>query len=497
MTTEKRKQITEEPPSEKRCRISIVAESSTSKDCYCGGVHADGSDTVTGGGGGERNNNHNNKNLKTITWRIFGPPQITASLLVTNQKQEEHQNDSGSEWTPVYVYSRNHNRRGRLLGVSPSTADKIDNDDDKGNKSNQKQKQNHSVKYQIQFDNEEHAQTVPSKRLIPIFPTPSSSICVIVTKETVHYRQLAASQVTRDDHVLELGCSTGETARCFFSSKNNSNNNNKKGKGCTAAAVSSWVGFDTSSSMVETTRNRINEWKKNHQKRNDPAIRANALKMDALLDPTAASLAACQFHSKGPTVVFLDIGGNREIAGVVRMLNWVLFPPQSSLDSLGSVRLVVVKSKELFGSMYNNNNDNDNVQDAAASGGCVENGIFRAVSSKGNNNNQWFRELLQESLRITLPKHPLQAPRQLSPVDHTTPICRYHNYYREGGCAKGKACPFDHEHCHLCLRRGHIAINCPTLEQNSDMKEITKEFTTLPPKPSLSSSSISKATATA
>ena len=460
-TTEKRKQITEDPTSEKRCRIAIVEESSASKDGYCGVVDADDSDNVTGEGGGERNNNHSNKKQnKTITWRIFGPPQITASLLVTNQKQEDQQKDSGNECSPVYVYSRNHNRRGRLLGASPSTADKIDNDDDKGNKGNQKQKQNRSAKCQIQFDNEEHTQTVPSKRLLPIFPTPSSSICVIVTKETVHYRQLAASQVTRDDHVLELGCSTGETARCFFSSCKNKKNN-KRGKHCTATAVSSWVGFDTSSSMVETTRNRINGWKKNHQRHNDPAIRATALKIDALLDPAAASLAACQFHSKGPTAVFLDIGGNRELAGVVRMLNWVLFPPQSSLDALGSVRLVVVKSKELFGSMCNNNN---NKQDAAASGGCVENGVFRVVSSKGDNNNKWFRELLHESLRTTLPKHPLQAPRQLSPVDRTTPICRYHNYYREGGCAKGKACPFDHEHCHLCLRRGHIAINCPTLE---------------------------------
>lgn len=82
-------------------------------------------------------------------------------------------------------------------------------------------------------------------------------------------------------------------------------------------------------------------------------------------------------------------------------------------------------------------------------------------------------------------KHPLKAPLVLSPRDGKTPICRYHNYHREGckwyihnhgntKCNANKnknnsnntngsapSCPFDHDHCHACLQLGHVAKDCP------------------------------------
>jgi hypothetical protein len=63
-----------------------------------------------------------------------------------------------------------------------------------------------------------------------------------------------------------------------------------------------------------------------------------------------------------------------------------------------------------------------------------------------------------EKLRpSTLFKHPLKAPLKLSP-DKSIPICRYHNYHREG--CKFSPCQFDHEYCHACLRKGHVAREC-------------------------------------
>jgi len=64
-------------------------------------------------------------------------------------------------------------------------------------------------------------------------------------------------------------------------------------------------------------------------------------------------------NNKDPTVVFVDIGGNRDASSVVKMVDWVLRTFSSSL------RLVVVKSEELVNQhllLGNRNNDNDNNQ---------------------------------------------------------------------------------------------------------------------------------------
>ena len=80
----------------------------------------------------------------------------------------------------------------------------------------------------------------------------------------------------------------------------------------------------------------------------------------------------------------------------------------------------------------------------------------------------------------------MKAPLRLSPLDNTTPICRFHNYSKKG-CLRflnpqadkkttnvGKdlihldldktsansSCELDHEHCHMCFEKGHVALNC-------------------------------------
>lgn len=66
--------------------------------------------------------------------------------------------------------------------------------------------------------------------------------------------------------------------------------------------------------------------------------------------------------------------------------------------------------------------------------------------------------------------HPLKAP--LRKTKRGVPICRYHNYDQRRGCLKyrrkteaaGEApestCPLDHDHCHACGAKGHVAYEC-------------------------------------
>ena len=231
------------------------------------------------------------------------------------------------------------------------------------------------------------------KRVVLLFENPT----VVVTGETNHFRSMAL-QANSNDIALEIGCSTGETSKLIISNN-----------------VSSWVGFDTSDEMIEKCRQYA------------CGLKHLVVKIDALVNPRKAEESARTFGD--PTVVFVDIGGNREVINVFRMVSWILgsFQP----------RLVVVKSRELVQSLQATATVNP------ASG----------IISRGD---EWFQH---HQAKRAIPKHPLRAPLTLSPKDGVTPICRYRNYHKRG-CLK-RDCPFDHEHCHMCLRPGHIALDCP------------------------------------
>lgn len=255
---------------------------------------------------------------------------------------------------------------------------------------------------------------VYQKRMIPVFPSEkqqtNNSILVLITSETKHYRQLAASQLNHQDAVLEIGCSTGETSEVVW----------KRAK--------SWVGFDTSSQMIERTSSKYAT--NNHQWH----CRILCQKMNALLEPENA-LQIVHAHQATTSVVLMDIGGNREINGVTRMMHWIM------TSKFPELRLIVLKSEEFVRELS---------EQADAEGRLLMDGM------------EFLERKRLESRRRLLPSHPLQAPKAYSPTDPSLPICRYHNYYKKG-CGKGSACPFDHVHCHMCLEPGHIAKDCNKL----------------------------------
>jgi hypothetical protein len=224
---------------------------------------------------------------------------------------------------------------------------------------------------------------------------------------------------------LELGCSSGETSTILWQ------------------YCASWVGFDTSSNMIQKVKDLLVTVQKNNSKKSKKqptqTSSASCYQLNALADPATAIEHACQYSGPtGPTIVYLDIGGNREEAAVIRMMQWIL-------QSFPKVHTVIIKSQEVHKAMSNTDQCSDHTGQFA--GG-----------------HEWFQDRLQVAVTATLPRHPLQAPKMLSPVDNKTPICRYHNYFKDG-CGRGDICPYDHEHCHLCLKTGHIATQCPLLQR--------------------------------
>lgn len=223
-------------------------------------------------------------------------------------------------------------------------------------------------------------------------PIPIFSDALLLTSDTESYRQLAASQVDSDDKVVEIGCSTGQTSVIL------------------ARNASHLVALDTGTSMVEQTQKALGAGNTQLDRR------ILCARVDALVEQDQTLALARTFGS--PSVVFVDIGGNREEYNVRAILKWV----RSALPDL---RLVVVKSQALYQS-----------------------------TSDTVDKETWWMDL--ETACLQCPKHPLQAPMKL--VDNV-PICRYHNYH-SGGCLKGTRCPYDHIHCHHCLAAGHRAIDC-------------------------------------
>lgn len=226
---------------------------------------------------------------------------------------------------------------------------------------------------------------------------------ILVTSETAHFRQLVG-YIMSDDRVLEIGCSSGETSKLIV------------------PRCRSWVGFDTSQEMLQRCERMLLELQ--------PTNQYHCVIVNALVDPQKARKAGYEFGN--PNVVFMDIGGNRECINVVRMMSWIL----ETYDP----RLVVVKSRELVHSIHSSS---CKIHEET---GSIENG------------HEWFRWNRQKR---AMPKHPKKAALVMSPIDPNKAICRYHNYHKIG-CKKDD-CDLDHDHCHSCLKSGHIAMDCPAL----------------------------------
>ena len=181
-----------------------------------------------------------------------------------------------------------------------------------------------------------------------------------------------------------------------------------------------------------------------------------------------------------PTVVFIDIGGNRDLKSVLQMLEWV--------KSVLSPRLIIVKSEELVDSIEGYHKKSQRLSLSLPS--LPENQIetyFTEIQPCGRikNGDEWFNyqlstrsEQLNESATHSTSSmrkfpHPKKAPLSFSPGDGKTPICRYHNYHRKG--CRQLNCPYDHVYCHWCLQKGHQALTCRNRYSEGGVKSLIRK----------------------
>jgi len=323
---------------------------------------------------------------------------------------------------------------------------------------------------------------VRPSRLFPIYE--SKETLIIITPDTTNYRQLATSHLRVSDKVLEIGCSTGEcTALVLRRLMLLYNNNNLKQEQKNDVQNGSICAFDIGSDMVEQASSRVHSEFNALQQHSHQAAdlqmptytdMVQFYKIDALLDPKRAyTLATTNTINSNPSkaapdVILIDIGGNRELKGVVQMIEWVQSAFCQNDDN--SVRVIVVKSESLAEELTKSPKEEDEKKIEADSSTVqqqlvMDNGII-------NQGQEWFTTLLSSFSTNTTAStatnhhqrcaptynHPLKAPLVLSPKDDTA-ICRFHNYDIDG-CKNGTRCPYDHQYCHWCREIGHTALNC-------------------------------------
>lgn len=148
------------------------------------------------------------------------------------------------------------------------------------------------------------------ERLTRVFAATANTPYITVVADTLEFRHLARTQVRPTDHVIEIGSSTGLTTAILHSQ------------------AASAVGFDVSIAQIAEARN------------NNPQCKFEFLDLfsepDRLKDLPEA--AECN-------VAFVDIGGDREVSQVIEAIRILREHCRLSL------RLVVVKSEELFAAM--------------------------------------------------------------------------------------------------------------------------------------------------
>eukprot|EP00984_Skeletonema_dohrnii_P001118 scaffold349_cov157-Skeletonema_dohrnii-CCMP3373.AAC.4 len=358
----------------------------------------------------------------------------------------------------------------------------------------------HTEKYEDCITCHSTKHDVRPSRLVPVYDLhlknnkidKDADSLVLLTPDTTTYRQLATSHLRPNDYVLEIGCSTGECTalllrrNLLLQSQNLRQVEQHKN---TAANVvqGNIVGFDTGAKILKQADNRLR--REYNQSASTLATDDDAYskliqlhRIDALADPKGAYALATS-NNTCPGMVLIDIGGNRQLESVVRMIQWV----QTAFKD-ERPRLILVKSEALENELSTallSSHTNDNTDFSVPSvtdEGTITNGqnwfnsLLLLASPSVAADNEADKSLSRQQL-LSRYSHPKKVPLVLSPKG--TPICRYHNYHPDG-CTKfnkskstGTAadededdlqCQYDHEYCHWCQDAGHIAVNCPSLK---------------------------------
>jgi len=436
---------------------------------------------------------------RNYLWRLHPPPpskEASSSIKqskttkVSNSKFNFNLNDN------VYIRPKSTKEfgiSGRIVDITSSVSSGSTTTSAKdGNGIKKRRLEDIRVSIQQSHNGNMKVGVRPS-RLFPIHESSNDKeeTLIIITPDTTNYRQLATSHLRGSDKVLEIGCSTGECTalvlrRLMLLYKNNNLQYQEKKK--TNIQTGSICAFDIGSDMVKQASTRVqsefNALQHHSHQATDLQMPSYTdmiqfYKIDALSDPKRAYTHATTIttsskdQSKSPDVILIDIGGNRELKGVVQMIEWVQSAFCQNDDD--SARAIIVKSEslaeELTKSTQSSIKEDEKKIEADSSTDqqptVLDNGII-------NQGQKWFKSLLSSfstnttastvathhhQRRAPTYNHPLKAPLVLSPKDDKIAICRFHNYDIDG-CKNGTRCPCDHQFCHWCREVGHTALNC-------------------------------------
>ena len=238
------------------------------------------------------------------------------------------------------------------------------------------------------FDREQYRRSkedVRPSRLFPVFDVAGdgkSSTTVVLTPDTVSYRLLASSHVRVADRVLEIGCSTGECTALVLRRllllhqqrmRIEANENLR--------FLGGLVAFDTSNEMIDMARRRTGDEYGSLAKTGRVEDIVKLHNCDALMDTKGRAVSLASDGGRHPDVVLVDIGGNRELHGVVRMINWVKMSFQKTPP-----RLIIVKSEVLVESLHGTEQRGDKDDESQPNSLVLPDGIIQ-------NGQEWFDSL--------------------------------------------------------------------------------------------------------
>jgi len=268
-------------------------------------------------------------------------------------------------------------------------------------------------RYKVRFDCCTVATAhVQPQRLTPIYSLQGQTKQVLLCANTKEYRRLAKTQPQKTDFVIEIGSSFGIATDIIHQR---------------ARHV---VGIDISKQLIEKAQITYPDI---------PFLCFDVLQDKVRLlsiakDPSSTLWKDSELPYLSD-MVFLDIGGNRELETVASILKFL----QEEL----SPRLIVVKSTQLFKHAQS---------------------FYASLMDKSENeemfleNELWWASLdglIRDSNQKLMGLYPLKYPAKST--GQGLLICRYHNYTE---CKKGNSCPFDHNHCNTCGEEGHLSKNC-------------------------------------
>jgi len=234
--------------------------------------------------------------------------------------------------------------------------------------------------------------------------------------KTESYRKLSRSQLVKTDVCIDVGCSYGKATDIMSQHCDNI------------------IGMDISREAIDSCR------------RDYPHIRFEV--MDCLEYPEHLRSIAT-----GVTKVFIDIGGNRERNALIRLITFVqqtLRPDVIVVKSEALVRAATAHMRHCEAELSS--------EDVIPAGDAWWRTLQEATVAEMNSK---LEERGQEKGK-RFPLYALKYPKKNAP--NGKEICRFHNY---GECPtrEKRPCERDHEVCHYCLEKGHIAQQCTAKEE--------------------------------